>query len=214
MSEWNSWEWLGYITTWVGAIVIAIGGAIKAEPRLRRRLPSVLRARPWAFVPLILMLIGAVGFALGYDDKQWEPVIPVMDDYGADYGPGTPLVFVAGHPETLSGPKSVHIILEGKRLLRFAKKYRLLGVCFHSVVGDPMDSNPLSKGGLYEIRNERITLRIPWNQTFQEEVVRPLSGTNYVLLMIPKSVSAEQFNSVNQAIAVGAIVVETRAGPP
>lgn len=88
-------------------------------------------------------------------------------------------------------------------------------MCFHNFgTGDPDDITALQKSVLYDIRDEETTISIPLDNTFQEEVKRGLSGTNYRLLLVPNSVSMSQFSTLHEAYGLGIRVLGTGGGPP
>jgi hypothetical protein len=156
------------------------------------------------------MAISAIGFFIGYDNKEWNEIIPIITDYGAT----PPTTFRLGSPETLTGPKQGHIKLDGERLIKFANKYLLVGVCFHLFGGEPTEATHISKSGLYDIKKGEITIAIPWTNKYINELVSGKSGTNYALMLVPKSITTDQFDSVKQAMTLGAILVEKRGISP
>lgn len=67
MWHWTFWEWVGYSTLWVSAIIVAMDGGLKMAPQLASGLPrpfSFLRSPVWAFAPLAFLMIGTVSLII------------------------------------------------------------------------------------------------------------------------------------------------------
>jgi hypothetical protein len=62
MSDWNSSEWLGYITLWIGAILLALDGGLRLSPELRAKSPKFILGALWAFLPLIFVILSGIFF--------------------------------------------------------------------------------------------------------------------------------------------------------
>ena len=121
-----------------------------------------------------------------------------------------------GIPESVQGVKSSTLIVNGSAL-RFSerKDYKLIGVCFHYwISGDLLDQPNVSKSGLYDIRDGHITITIQWNDQFVRELVKPMLGTTYVLLEVPKGVTPDDFTTVRKAVDLGARILQSRVGTP
>ena len=59
MREWGFWEWIGYTSLWVTAVILAIDGGVKiASDELKNLLPEFLESATWSFLPLILLCFG------------------------------------------------------------------------------------------------------------------------------------------------------------
>jgi hypothetical protein len=74
MSHWGFWEWLGYSTLWVAAIILAFDGGLKMTPEIPTKVPAVsrfLRRRFWAFAPLALLILSAGSLVL--NEFDWVP---------------------------------------------------------------------------------------------------------------------------------------------
>ena len=216
MGEWGFWDWIAYGTTWVAAIVAAALAAIKVEPHLREGIPAPLRANWWGFVPLVLLAIGLVGFLISWFGGPQNFAKPLMSDYGVTrIGPGT---FVArfGHPEDIPTGQVSHIKLDGNRVMYLnPRKYRLMGVLYHIPPNvDRIDVNGISKSTEFDIRDEQIDIEIPWNQKFRSEFASGVRMSAYALLTIPIGVTGEQFDTLRQAEALGARILEQGDGPP
>ena len=67
MEHWAFWEWIAYCTLWVAAIIIAIDGGLRMTPLVSENLPrrlQFLKSVPWAFAPLVLILVSTASFLL------------------------------------------------------------------------------------------------------------------------------------------------------
>src|SRR5258707_661452 len=60
MGEWGFWEWLGYATISVAALMIALDQGIKQSPDLNARFGRLLATRLWAFTPFTLILVSGI----------------------------------------------------------------------------------------------------------------------------------------------------------
>jgi hypothetical protein len=90
-----------------------------------------------------------------------------------------------------------------------------MGVLYHHPPNiDHIDVSVISKSAEFDIRGEQIDLEIPWNEKFRTEVANRLVGTSYTLLAIPVGVTPDQFDTLRQAEALGARILEERGGPP
>jgi hypothetical protein len=89
-----------------------------------------------------------------------------------------------------------------------------LAVCYHSTgLLDPKDV-PISGSALFDIQNDLMNIKIPWNQQFQTELIQRMSGTSYALLLVPKKIEQVSFLTMRDAEAKGARTLETKGGPP
>ena len=55
--------------------------------------------------------------------------------------------------------------------------------------GDRLDAKALSKSALYDIRNERTAILIPWSEAFIDAFVNGTRNTDYTLLAVPIGVA-------------------------
>jgi hypothetical protein len=211
MSQWGFWDWIAYLTTWIAAIIIALGGAVRAEPYLRRRLPAFVRAPAWAFLPVALLMIGLVVFLV----RLYSPAPGSFKPLMVNYGSSGRVIFKPGHPESMVGPLSSFMVVDGNRIADMVgNDFKLIGLCFHFYSGDRLDAKEISKSAIYDIKPELISIVIPWNDDFRAAVARGEMGSDYTLLALPPDVGASQFDTIRQAEAIGAKLLEERGGPP
>ena len=216
MSDWGFWDWVAYGSTWVAAIVIAASAAIKIEPHLREKVPTPLKANWWGYVPLGLLAIGLVGFGISWFGGEQKPSQPLMTDYGMTLPLGKSFTIRTGHPEDIPTGQGSYIKLDGNRLMYLnPKKYRVMGVVYHIPPNvDRFDVSGISKSSEFDIRGEPTDIVIPWNQQFLNEMGNGARMSAYALLAIPVGVTKEQFDTLRQAEALGARILEERGGPP
>jgi hypothetical protein len=79
---------------------------------------------------------------------------------------------------------------------------------------DRIDVSGISKSTEFDIRGEQIDIEIPWNEKFRNEFASGERMIAYALLAIPIGVTGEQFDTLRQAEALGARILEERGGPP
>jgi len=60
MSDWTTLEWLGYVTLWIAAIILAIDGGLRLSPDVREKAPKFIRGATWAFLPLAFVIFSGV----------------------------------------------------------------------------------------------------------------------------------------------------------
>jgi hypothetical protein len=196
--------------------VIAASAAIKVEPRLREKVPAPLKANWWGYVPLVLLAVGLIGFLISWFGGEQKPSQPLMTDYGMTLPPTESFTIRIGHPEDIPPGQGSYIKFDGDRLMYLnPKKYRVMGVVYHLPPNiDRIDVNGLSKSSEFDIRGEPIDIIIPWNQQFLNEMGHGARMSSYALLAIPVGVTPDQFNTLRQAEALGARILEERGGPP
>jgi hypothetical protein len=98
---------------------------------------------------------------------------------------------------------------------QYSAEYHAMVVAVHFFGNvDQYDTEGLQKSAVYDLRDGPTEFVIHADKTFQDEFARGNHGTNYVFMLIPKSVSPDQFHTMRQAIALEAIVITSDAGPP
>jgi hypothetical protein len=119
-----------------------------------------------------------------------------------------------------SGPmpwnrQTIYEQVDGRCFTEQESKYNLLGAAFHSFgVVDRVDETLTGLGRPHEISSSDIVLTIVLSESFLDVVTKGGRGTNYVILLLPKNLSTDQFSTIRQAKSLGAIVVFTRGGAP
>ncbi len=209
MGDWGFFDWLAYGTTWIAAIVIAASGAIRIKSTLRRKIPQFMKWPFWSFVPILLLVIGFLAFWL-------MPMHKSCKDVMIDYGSSLTVIFHRDTNTVTPPDPWSYIIADGPALSYLnSDKFKLLGVAFHIAPNvDKYDTSNLSKSGLFDIRPENIVMRIYWNATFVNEAMEGARGTDYTLLAVPLGVTPDKFDTLHQATALGAKIIEERGGPP
>jgi hypothetical protein len=178
--------------------------------RIRKSAPL---AAWWGFVAVALLAIGLVWFLISWFGGEQKPGKPLMSEWGITE-PG--FYGRLGHPEDVPPGQTSHIKLDGGRLMYLSpKKYRLMGVLYHLPPNvDRGDVSGISKSNEYDIRDEQVYIAIPWNKNFIDEFAKGEVRSSYALLAVPSSVTKEQFDTLRQAEALGALILEENGGPP
>jgi len=106
----------------------------------------------------------------------------------------------------------------GQQIQHFSRLSRSASPDYPGVVpprsGDPLDEPDISKSGLYDVKDELITIIIPWNDTFLTELVmKGIRGTNYSLLLVPADFDTN-FRTIRDALNKGGRSIQNRSGPP
>ena len=58
MRHWKLWDWIGYATLFVAALIVAADAALKGAPTVFSKMPDFMHSELWSFVPLALVLLG------------------------------------------------------------------------------------------------------------------------------------------------------------
>jgi len=145
------------------------------------------------------------------------PLPPPPADYMESRGTSAPYGTIKWNGlKAVEGMPSSDVIADGNLLNHYADKFQLIAVCYHSgATEDFYDISDLSKSGIMDIRPGLISMRIVWNEKFiREMLLNGWRGSGYSLLMIPKGMNANQFDTMRQATKNGAYVIQTAGGPP
>jgi hypothetical protein len=131
------------------------------------------------------------------------------------WGPHGPGVVRPGNPPIVIGSAESELIVDGSLLTDYMETHKLMAVCFHHIgTGDVADIEGLSKSGLYDIREGRIQIIVPWNAKFIKEVSEHWIQTGYDLLLVPNGIQPKQFETLHQATALGIRRIKRVSGPP
>ena len=107
------------------------------------------------------------------------------------------------------------MVVDGLKLTRYSSQYRIAGVAFHaSGLKDGFDVNSLQKSSLYDIIEGQTRVIIQLDKQFLDELHSGVSGTNYVLVLLPKSINMNQFSTLHEAKALGAKIGATQFTNP
>jgi hypothetical protein len=167
----------------------------------------------WRFyiVPVLstLLVCGVVGFDY-WDrhypsrcDKDITKVGCILKSYGS-------LAHGSGEPWR------VQAIVEGKCLFPYRDTHRVAVIAFHTP-GDRewLDIRDLQKSALYDIRDGEIPVVFNLTDNYVNELAHGWRGaTNYYPLLVPKGLGMDQFSTLRQALALGAIQLQGSTGPP
>jgi hypothetical protein len=87
-------------------------------------------------------------------------------------------------------------------------------VAFHAFAVKDIEDEPITaKTGVHELVNGLIPMRFEEiDKQLLDEFTSGIRGTNYALLLVPKSVSMNQFATIRQARSIGVQVIDKRAG--
>ena len=97
----------------------------------------------------------------------------------------------------------------------YANDYHVMVVALHySGNLDPLDVSDLQKSAVFELRPRNTSLLIETDSQFTGEVQHGQRGTNYIILLVPKKIKPDQFNTLRQAIELGGKWVTNGSGPP
>jgi hypothetical protein len=141
--------------------------------------------------------------------------IPYADFQSPRLALGAIITYGGGHIEVPEHRGEAPITVDGDGVLSYKDDYKVMGVAFHDFgKTDMRDISDLSETGLYDIVAGDIQMMVQFSGQFISEFGNGARGTNYVALMIPKTVSPSQFATIRQAESMGAIVIGRGSGPP
>jgi hypothetical protein len=123
------------------------------------------------------------------------------------------------HPLMSWGPlgsrNTLGVVANGRAVWSKRDDFRLAGVMFHySGAQDKYDVSGLSKSRLYDIEHGSFPIVIQPTANFLDENHRGLSGTTYLLLLVPQQIGMSQFETIHEAQRLGVIVLDGGEGPP
>ena len=166
---------------------------------------------------LVGIMIAPVVWSLSTTETVSAPVyaFPTSSAVMLSWGSNQGVVVVPGSPPTLEGNVGSHIEVDGSKVSHIdATKYKIIGISFHHFTGDVLDAGNINKSGLYDIILQRFLISVPWCEQYGKEVANGVQGTAYVVLALPLGLETDQFETLRQAIALGAVVLASGAGPP
>jgi hypothetical protein len=174
---------------------------------------------------VVVFWIGEVGYANvrnAYLTEKFPPNQNYMVQWGDDPNARTHVTYADkdGNGGKIDADAFSTVIANGQNLFRYGDEYRLLAVCFHQIGSVDSKDVPISKSSLFDMDNKQqqaILMRIPWNSPFSNEVIHGYKGTNYALILVPKSVTQDTVDSLSTARPIvdrGGVILETVEGPP
>jgi len=161
-------------------------------------------ARYWPTITMIgLMLL------TGYDvyDRH-HPTSPVSGTLMTYWGSLTPA------PQPIDNIRLM-VTTNGAYFAKYKTTSRLAAVAFRYYgTSDILDTTGLQKSGLFDITDQPISLVMKVDSQFTDTMKRGDTETIYYLLLVPRDVTMEQFNTLRQAQLAGVKLMESHGGPP
>jgi len=106
------------------------------------------------------------------------------------------------------------VTADGRLLQSRRGKYQLAAVAFdYFGTQDVKDTPDLSKSSLYDIQDGDVQIAIPFSDSLIADKQQGKTGTNFMLLLVPKGIGINQFNTIHEAEALGVKVLAQGAGP-
>lgn len=106
----------------------------------------------------------------------------------------------------MSGNLTGFVDIDGNAVMDHADNYRLAAVVFHNPGYDELDINSLSVSTLHDIVPSTIRITIELSDKYKQES-QAMLGVNFIAVLVPKTVMPNQFSTLRQAQAMGAIIV-------
>ncbi len=111
--------------------------------------------------------------------------------------------------------RRIRVAVDGRRLISSSPRYKVAAVCYlYTGLVDVLDLDELQKSVTYDIRNERMNIGIPLNDKFTKKIKEGMTGTIYVILLVPAQIRTDQFTTLRQAYALGVKKIQAVRGPP
>jgi hypothetical protein len=157
-------------------------------------IPDFLTAPRTTGLIIACGLIFSIANALGIPEKIWPPDVPEFDHdeegfkYANNYG---------------NNATNCNLVAKGHEFLKYQGDYRLsMGCVFDNSSMDIKDEH-LFVGALFDITDSNIPMTAPllWSGTPK------LGSIKFYILMVPRSISIAQFNTIREARNVGVRVV-------
>ncbi len=160
--------------------------------------------RYWPIFVMLLLLIGTwIPYFVNTDISDQN----VMIFWGTDSPPGVHI--------PIEQLKNLKVVTDGSRLPpSIRRNYRIAAVADHDIGDIDTDDAELLKSSARDIVDGPISMLIPLTENFRNEYRQGDRGTNFYLLIVPKEVSPSQFDTLRQAKALGAKIINARGGPP
>ncbi len=202
------------VTWWMRILMFLILETVAVDFVMR----SPFTIKWWKFVKYalciaVVMLLGFVAIN-NVQDAYTLSRVPPPDQYMLSYGSLDPNLLLKFPPLSLTGKPGGLVSAAGYLLGKYAKDYRLVAVCFHyRGTSDFKDVKNISKSAAFDIAPYSMELSIQWNNTYMSELSSGIIGPYYVLLMVPKELSVDSFDSVREAMAKGAIILNAGGQP-
>jgi hypothetical protein len=140
--------------------------------------------------------------------------IPYLHRSSYDNAPRTAFLdFGAPHVDSIDDPAAFsRIVTDGDIFMDDSGDFRLAGAVYvHASPVDQYDEPLLMKSSLYEIRpRTAIEIVMPWSPEYRQDLHRGARMTYFALLLVPKTVEMNQFDTLNQAKRYGVRVYEIK----
>jgi hypothetical protein len=111
--------------------------------------------------------------------------------------------------------RRIRVAVDGRRLISLSPRYKVAAVCYlYTGLVDVLDFDELQKSVAYDIRNERMNIGISLNDEFTKKIKEGMTGTIYLILLVPAQIRTDQFATLRQAYALGIKKIQAVRGPP
>jgi hypothetical protein len=165
----------------------------------------------WWWWPIIVMVLlsGSAWIPYWLTPENLSEQVKIMG-----WGPDAP----NGTLMNINALQNLKVSADGSHASSSTReKYRMAAVALHSDGSkDPDDVEILARSAEHDIVDGNVPILLPVTERFRADYGPLLHwvGTGYLLLLVPKPVSMESFETIRQAKALGVKVVGTGGGPP
>lgn len=205
----EAWSAFHHDQIQVGAAFVAAGAILVVLGFYWSRIRGRIKSR-WVYVPVLLILLSVFSFYAGYLTGHSSGVVIPPSELDCMSGWGIM------RPQPFSGP-ALWVQANGACVLAVIgnrSDYHVTAVAFHEYgVLDPFDEPLTAKSKPHEIQ-PFMNIVIPEGPAFLKQSPEPEGGTQYALLVVPKSVSTDQFSTMHEALKLGAHLAGWSKGPP
>lgn len=95
-------------------------------------------------------------------------------------------------------------LANGRGLASYKDDFKLAAIAFHNVgMIDEYDIETIQKSNLYDITPGYVSIGIPLDARFKQELIDGLHGTNYKLLIVPNGIRDAQLQNAAAGREVG-----------
>ena len=195
--------WIAYMCCWVALAGVAVYFCWSSR--------ATVDYGPGRKLFLCLCCVGFL-FSFSYSEimnrYREENLIPPTVMYMTGWGAPQDLTVTGNPPRLVKGIPETAVMVDGRLLDKYKKKFELMVVVFHVINNESyMDKTGISKSRLVKIRPEDLSIPIPYNQQFLNELALGANSDTYVLIAMPMKLKPEDFSTLNEAEDKGAQLI-------
>jgi hypothetical protein len=198
-------DWVAYMVCWIILAGVAIYFCWFSR--------GTVGYGKWRKFFLSVCCVGFV-FSMSYSQAlnryREANIIPPTILYMTQWGEAspTPLSVTGTPPRVIGGIPSSVAVVDGRLLVKYKSKFRLMAVNFHIINNESyMDKQRLCKSKLVKIKPEDIPIKIDFNELYLTELEQGATSDIFILLAMPNGLEPSDFDTLNEAEEKGAQLI-------